>query len=205
MAIDQSRVFVIDDEPSVLSGLGDLFECSGYEYKCFTSAEECLCEIDDSIDCVVTDLAMSPVSGIDLIDRLKERSLQVPVVVLTGHADVPTTVLLMQRGAVTVLQKPVVIDQFLDVIARTTKNADERRQRAEERRAAVNRFGRLDADEQAVMRKMVSGVPNKAIACDLLLSTRTLDRRRRTVLETMQVNSVAELAALVERHRLFES
>jgi two-component system response regulator FixJ len=136
---------------------------------------------------------------------LRERSLEVAVVVLTGHADVPTTVLLMQRGAATVLQKPVENDQLIDAILRATENADERRQRAEERWTAVNRFGRLDADEQAVMQKMVSGVPNKAIACDLLLSTRTLDRRRRTVLETMQVNSVAELAALVERHRLFES
>lgn len=141
--------------------------------------------------------------GLELINQLSERQLPIPVVVVTGHADVPTAVSLMERGVVTVLEKPFGMDQLLGAVARATKNSDERRQRHAERDAVRDRFRRLSADEQSVTRKMIGGATNKAIACDLSISARTLDRRRRAVLDTMQVDSIAELAILAERNRLF--
>ncbi len=203
MSVVQRKVFVVDDEPSVLAAICQLIEAGGYVCCPFGSVEECLCEVDHSVDCVVTDLMMCAQDGIELINQLSERGLSVPIVVVTGHADVPTAVRLMERGVVTVLEKPLEIGQLLGAIARATKDSDERRQRFSELLAVRNQFAQLSSDEQEVMRKMISGATNKAIAGDLSISARTLDRRRRTVLDTMQVDSIAELAILAERNRLF--
>ena len=205
MSVVQRKVFVVDDEPSVLHAICRLIEAGGYECRSFGSVEECLDEVDHSVDCVVTDLMMRTKNGIELINQMSEKGLSVPIVVITGHADVPTAVSLMERGVVTVLEKPLGMGLLLDAVARATKDCDERRQRVSEHLAVRNQYGQLSADEQAVMRKMISGASNKAIACDLSISARTLDRRRRAVLDTMQVDSIAELAILAERNRLFEN
>lgn len=205
MTVVQRKVFVVDDERCVLDAICQLIESDGHECRPFTSVEECLSEIDHSVDCVITDLVMPALNGIELINRLSKKGLSVPVVVVTGQVDVQTAVSLMERGVVTVLEKPIRMSQLLDAIERATRDFDERRLRDSERLAVQNQFSRLSTDEQEILRQMVSGATNKTIAAQLAISERTLDRRRRSVLDAMQVDSVAELAALVERNHLFES
>ncbi len=199
----QRKVYVVDDEPAVLDLSCRLIRAAGYDCHAFGSIAELLQAVDDSVDCIVTDLRMPDFGGVDLLDRLAEMGSGIPVVILTGHADVPTAVRLMQRGVVTVVEKPFEAKELIAAIARALELSEEHREHRVKMRRIQANFRELSEEEREVMREMITGAPNKVIATTLCISPRTLDRRRRTVLDRMGVDSVPELAALAERNRLF--
>ncbi len=196
-------IFVIDDEPADLDLSCGVIASAGYMCQPFSSAIQALKAVDSSVDCIVTDLRIPDIAGFDLLDELATLDIDIPIVVLTGHADVPTAVSLMERGVVTLIEKPFVATQLVQAVERAIGISIRRKLRIDEAQSVHNHFKQLSAEEKEVMRELIGGAANKAIALQLSISARTLDRRRRMVLDTMGVVTVVELAALAERNHLF--
>ena len=194
-------VFVIDDSPPVvdiicryLIAAGD-FECEG-----FVTPSSLLADFAPGrVDCVVADLKMPDIDGGQLLDTLNKHDPFLQFVIVTGHADVPTTVRLMQQGASTLLQKPFTSESIVGAVQRAAQTTRESRDRCASLVEASKRLESLSDDERDVLDCVMEGTPNKAIARQLTLSSRTLDRRRASLLAKMKVETVIELVALVTR------
>ena len=147
--------------------------------------------------CVITDLKMSGMSGLDLQRKLVASHSLLPLIVVSGNANIPTTVELMENGAVTLLQKPYDAGELLSAVQRGLAQFVENRNRAVELNSIQKRLDSLSPPEMSVLELMVAGRPNKVISTELEISMRTVDRRRSIVLEKMQVDSAPELARLL--------
>lgn len=197
---DQRFVCLIDDEAPVAAVAAKLLEAHGLKVRSYTTAEQFLAEFDDQlVNCVVTDLRMPGIDGIELQRQLLSRGSIVPLIVLTGHADVRTAVRVMEDGALTLIEKPYNPSEFVQAVERAIQHGEARRDELEANRVAYARYQTLCPDEQHILDLMVAGLPNKAIAMKLDISMRTVDRRRRNVLNKMGVDSVSELATMVAR------
>lgn len=191
-------VYLVDDDESVLHSQLELLTAAGISVKSFRSAEAFLSSLSpNSAGCVVTDLKMSGMSGLDLQRKLIASNSPLPLIVVSGHANVPTTVEVMENGAITLLQKPYDAHEFLDAVQRGLDQFIENRKRATELNSIHERLDSLSEGEMSVLRLMIAGLPNKVISTELEISMRTVDRRRSIVLEKMQVHSAPELARLV--------
>jgi FixJ family two-component response regulator len=194
---DDSTVFVVDDDAGARESVVALVGQKGLRAEGFPSAEDFLNQYDPSRKgCVVVDVRMSGMSGLELLERLKDRKSSLPVVVITGYADVPMAVRAMQEGAVTFLEKPSqehelwqAIRMALDI--EQTKHA-QRRQRAE----MEARLATLTEDELEVFRRLLAGHPNKRIAADLDIGLRTVELRRSNIMKKMQASSLPDLVRM---------
>lgn len=200
---DSSQIYVVDDDEAVLRSVQAMLVQHGYHCECYLSAEAFLQEAQrDLPGCVITDLQMPEVSGIELQRRLIAEQSPLSVVVVTGVADVPTTVALMERGAVTLLEKPYNHDDLVRAVERGVASSRERWLQKRNEQAVLDRLASLTHDERRVMECMLAGQPNKAVAHRLEMSMRTVDRRRQAVLEKMGVRTAPELALLLGATRI---
>lgn len=191
-------VYLVDDDDAVLESLTGLLAAAGHQTRTFVSAESFLSTLDeDSAGCVVTDLKMTGMSGLDLLRELKAGDSLLPIIVVTGHATVPVAIELMESGAITLLQKPYQPRELLSVVYRALDLYERLAGERQEIMSVNARLETLSADEYRVMQLMTDGLQNRMIAHELGASTRTVDRRRSTVLEKMQVQSTAELVRLL--------
>jgi two-component system, LuxR family, response regulator FixJ len=191
-------VYLIDDDEAVLNSQMELLNAAGISVESYSSAESFLSAMTSlSAGCVITDLKMSGMSGLDLQRKLNATNSPLPLIVVSGHANVPTTVEVMENGAITLLQKPYDVHEFLDAVQRGLEQFVENRDRATELNSIQQRLDSLSAAELNVLELMIAGRPNKAISTELEISMRTVDRRRSIVLEKMQVDSAPQLARLV--------
>ena len=197
MTSDQT-VFVVDDDPAVCDSVAALVTSLDVNVETFESAESFLSSYQPNrAGCLVTDLRMLGMSGLELQERLSEMGIKIPVIIMTAYADVQVAVRAMQKGAVTLLEKPCR-DQELWECMRNALELDESQRSHDERRKDINsRIGALTEGEKEVMERMVEGKMNKVIAKDLSISIRTVETRRHNVLEKMQADSLAELVRLV--------
>jgi FixJ family two-component response regulator len=197
---DKAIIHLIDDDVSVLHSLSSLIDTIGHECRCFESAETFLEKLSpDQMGCVITDLRMNGMDGLALQRELKVKNSTLPMIIISGYVNVAETVEFMENGAVTLLKKPYDHTQLIKAIDRALEinSTDlERRRWVKETLALVNS---LSNHEQRVMDLIVAGRPNKAIAAELEISMRTVDRRRSAVLEQMQVKTAPELAQLLTR------
>lgn len=194
----QPTVFVVDDDPVARESVAALTESMGVHTESFASAEDFL-EVFDSArpGCLVTDVRLGGMNGLELQEELVRQEVTVPVVVITGYADVPLAVRAMQRGAVTLLEKPCQHRELWDGIRAALAMDAEGREEAAQRTEIRDRVESLTAKEHDVMQRIIGGDLNKTIAADLQVSTRTVELRRHNVLKKMQVGSVAELVRVV--------
>ena len=191
-------VYLIDDDDAVLHSQIELLTAAGHRVDSFRSAESFLSALTPQTEgCVITDLKMSGMSGLDLQRNLVVSHSLLPLIVVSGHANIPTTVELMENGAVTLLQKPYDAGELLSAVQRGLAQFVENRNRAVELNSIQKRLDSLSPPEMSVLELMVAGRPNKVISTELEISMRTVDRRRSIVLEKMQVDSAPELARLV--------
>lgn len=191
-------VFLIDDDEAVLHSQNELLTAAGHHVDSYRSAESFLSALNpQSQGCVITDLKMSGMSGLDLQRKLVASQSLLPLIVVSGHANIPTTVELMENGAVTLLQKPYNAGELLAAVQRGLGQFVENRDRAAELYSIQRRLDSLSPPEMSVLELMVAGRPNKVISTELEISMRTVDRRRSIVLKKMQVDSAPELARLV--------
>lgn len=194
----EQYVCVIDDDDPVRMVARQLLESGGIKVRDFESAQEFLSHYKEAeISCVVTDLRMPGMDGNELLDRLQSLGSQASIVVLSAHADVRSAVRLMESGALTLLEKPYEPAELLAAVTRGIQRTAERRALHESVQRTRESLAELSAEERAVVDGIVAGLPNKAIALKLDISTRTVDRRRQAVFGKMGIGSPAELAAQI--------
>ncbi len=202
--MNNPTVFIIDDDRAARDSICALVSSAGFSAQSFASALEFLDHCDDeSAGCVVTDYRMSGINGLELQEQIATRAWGLPVIVVSGYADVPTTVRVMQNGAVTLLEKPYQQDDLLEAITVGLR----RNARWRERRGVIvsiqNRLEKLTPGEAQVLALLLSGHSNKQISQRLEVGLRTVERRRHRILRKMHVKTIAEVARLltfVERH-----
>jgi FixJ family two-component response regulator len=193
-------VFIVDDDESVRDALASLIRSAGMRVEGFASAQAFLAHPPvDVPSCLVLDVRLPGGTGLDLQRRLAERNMDIPIVFITGHGDVRTSVAAMKAGAIEFLLKPLADGEVLDAIGR----AIDRRRAALERQAEVaelqSRFGSLTPREREVIERVVAGLPNKQIAAELGTCEGTIKVHRGQVMRKMGAASLADLVRQAEK------
>ncbi|MEC9357172.1 MAG: response regulator [Pseudomonadota bacterium] len=193
-------VFVVDDDDAVRSGLRMLLASAGLDSRCYGNALEFLeAATPEQGGCLLLDVRMPGLSGLDLHERLIAKGITLPVIILTGHGDVPMAVRAMKRGAFDFIQKPFNDQFLLDRINAALQRDSECRGQQREAAALRDRLARLTTREHEVMRHLVRGEANKVIAAELGISERTIELHRARCMEKLNCRSVAQLVHLVLR------
>ncbi|MDH4053583.1 MAG: response regulator [Rubrivivax sp.] len=195
----ETTVHVVDDDPSFRTAMSRMLRASGYVVKTYGSAGEFLAERDsDEPGCLVVDLQMPGVGGLDLQSALAQSRAPMPVLFLTGHADTASTVRAMRSGAEDFLEKTDPQDRLLDAIRRAlVRDAAERRARVAQRELH-GLFDTLTAREREVLGHVLQGRLNKQIAADLGIHERTVKVHRKSLMTKLKVRSVAALTRLAQ-------
>jgi FixJ family two-component response regulator len=199
MSEPDATVFVVDDDASIRQALASLIRSAGLKAESFSSAQEFLARLPvDVPGCLVLDVRLPGLSGLDLQSRMAEINLDIPIVFITGHGDVPTSVRAMKAGAVEFLTKPFLDHDLLDAIGQ----AIERHRVARRRQAQIDelnsRYESLTRREREVMERVVSGLLNKQVAADLGISEVTVKVHRAKVRHKMRAGSLADLVRMAE-------
>jgi FixJ family two-component response regulator len=193
-------VFVVDDDVSVREALENLMRSVGLRVESFPSAREFLARRHgDEPGCLVLDVRLPDLGGLDLQKRMAELRLDIPIIFITGHGDVPTSVQAMKAGALEFLTKPFADQVLLEAIRQAVKRHRAVRKQRAEMRQLRDRYESLTPREREVMRWVVSGLLNKQIAGELGTSEITIKVHRRHVMHKMKAVSLAQLVKMSER------
>jgi len=192
-------VFVVDDDASVRAALDSLFRSVGLVVRSFGSAQEFLSEPPtDGPACLVLDVRLPGMSGLDLQRQLTERDTAVPVIIITGHGDIPMTVRAMRAGAVEVLPKPFRDQDLLDAVQQALDRSRVLRQEQAAMADLQAQFDSLTPRERQVMERVVAGLLNKQIAYDLGITEVTVKIHRGQVMQKMRAASVTDLVRMAD-------
>jgi FixJ family two-component response regulator len=190
----KGTVYVVDDDEAVRDSLQWLLEGKDYRVRCFDSAETFLARYDPrEVACLLVDVRMGGMSGIELQDKLLERRSPLPVVFITGHGDVPMAVNTMKKGAMDFIQKPFKEAELVSLVERMLEQAKGSfadHQKSASRDALL---AKLTGREQQVLERIVAGRLNKQIADDLGISIKTVEAHRANIMEKLGANTVADL------------
>ena len=199
-------VFVVDDDLSVREGLERLLHAAGWEVETFASAQEFLDHRKENIPCcLVLDVQLPGLSGLDLQKRIAEANREIPIVFITGHGDVPTSVRAMKAGAVEFLVKPFSDQDLLDAILQAVKRDQSARYQNAQMQDLWRRYESLTPREREVMQKVVSGLLNKQVAGELGTSEITIKVHRGQVMQKMQANSLVDLVRMYDKLRAWSA
>jgi FixJ family two-component response regulator len=200
-------VFVVDDDDSVLRSIGRLLHGGGYTVLAYHSAREFLRRFQrpQQPGCLVLDIAMPGLSGIELQRHLAETEFDLPIIFITGHGDVPTSVRAMKGGAVDFLTKPFDDHELLQAVRQALHKDRLTIRKRRERAQIMKQIGSLTGRENQVMRLVVSGMLNKQIAAILGTCEKTIKVHRGRVMRKMEVQSVAELVRIAEKVGMFSA
>jgi two-component system, LuxR family, response regulator FixJ len=200
MVMDRQTVFVIDDDAAVRHSLALLIRSMSLEVELFDSAAAFLDRCDASCSgCVILDIRMPGMSGLELQQALTDRGFGLPIIFITGHGSVQMAVQAMRRGAVDFLQKPFDDQELLDRINQALDLDHSRREMQRELAAAQAKLDKLTPREHQVMERIVNGQANKVIAAELSLSERTVEIHRAKVMTKTGTSSLAELVTMVTK------
>jgi len=197
---DTAVVFVVDDDASVRSSLKFLISTVGLHVETFDSAEAALQKLTpDAPACLVLDVRLRGLSGLDLQAELAARNCQVPIVFITGHGDIPMSVRAMKAGAVEFLTKPFRDQDLLDAVRVALERDRARRQQEKEITDLQQRFDSLTSREREVISMVVAGKLNKQIADQLGTAENTIKVHRSRAMDKMHAQSVADLVRMIEK------
>jgi FixJ family two-component response regulator len=200
MKATRGTVFLLDDEPGMVKALTRLLTAEGLAVRGFTSAKTFLESYRaDELGCLVLDVAMPELNGLELQERLTHGGILLPIVFLTGHGDIPMSVQAVKAGAVDFLTKPANDADLLRAVRAALQRAAERREVATEMAVLRQRYASLTPREREVMAHVVAGQLNKQIAGDLGTGEQTIKVHRARVMEKMAVDSLADLVRAGER------
>src|SRR5215203_4257933 len=194
-------VHIVDDDESFRTAIQRLLGASGYAVETYESAEQLLQQLPDDAgpSCILLDIRIPGLSGPDLQDRLSALGSHLPIVFLTGHADVPTTVKVMKAGADDLLTKPVTKDELIAALERAIARSRAWREKNEQFHSLQKLVDSLTPRERQVFERVARGRMNKEIARELGTTERTIKAHRRSVMEKVRIASLAELVLIAER------
>jgi FixJ family two-component response regulator len=192
-------IAIVDDDASVREGLQSLIRSAGWRVETFVSAQEFLGRLGaQAPSCVILDLQLPGPSGLDLQKQMAEVGLEIPIVFLTGHGDIPASVQAMKAGAVEFLTKPLDEQKLLQAVREAIQRDRRTRQQRAEVRELRERYESLTGREQQVMREVVSGLLNKQIAAELNITEFTVKIHRGHVMRKMRADSLPDLVRMAE-------
>ncbi len=198
MADDDSVVFVVDDEQEMRDSLSDLFGAVGRRVVTFPSGETFLKSFDSTIPaCLVLDVRMPGMDGIELLRELRKRKLSVPTVMITAYGDVPMAVDALKLGAMDFIQKPYRAQALLGSVARCIDQDILKHEKDRKQERMAERLGRLSPREREVAVLLAAGKSGKQVASELFISYNTLQNHRQHVMDKAAAGSVAELTVMV--------
>jgi FixJ family two-component response regulator len=193
-------VYVVDDDEAVRDSLTWLLESNGYLVRCHASAERFLQSLQSTdkstISCVILDVRMPGMSGLELQERLISENLPMPISFITGHGDVSMAVTTMKKGAVDFIEKPFKENELCALVEKMLTKARIDYSQASQRKTTQGLLGKLTGRERQVLERIVAGRLNKQIADDLGISIKTVEAHRANIMEKLNVNTVADLLRL---------
>ena len=194
----QPTVFIVDDDPAIRTSLHLLIEMIGLPVRTFPSAASFLdtCAPGDA-GCLILDIRMPGMNGLDLQQELIRRGIGIPIIVLTGYGDVPSAIRALKSGAVEFLEKPVEDDVLLDHVRRALSLDTKQRRQRNEDDLVLERIERLTPREREVLRLVVDGLSSKEIGYRLHVTCKTVEAHRLKIMKKMQTESVADLVRAV--------
>ena len=194
----EPTVFIIDDDQEVREAIELLMDSVGLQAQSFDSAQSYLDGFDPSLPgCIVLDVRMKGMSGLDLQQRLSAEPLHPPIIVITGHGDVPMAVRAVKSGAVDFIEKPFNDQVLLDAVHRAFEQDGERRGQASRLADIQERLQRLTSREREILEQVVAGKRNKVIAADLGITQSTVEAHRAKVMEKLEARSLSDLMRMM--------
>lgn len=197
-SLPKPTIFVVDDEADIRDALRLLLNSVGLEVETFGSAQTFLDTYDPARPgCLILDVRMPGMCGPELQEKLQAKQISIPIIIITGHGDVPTAVRTMKAGAIDVIEKPFNDQTLLDRVQQALQQDQQQRQEQDKRERIEARLALLTPRETEVMKGIVEGKLNKVIAADLGLSTRTVEIHRARIMDKMQTRSLSNLVQMV--------
>lgn len=190
---DDAIVFIVDDDEAVRQSTAWLIESIGLKVNTFVSADDFLENYNNESGCIVMDVRMPGMSGLEAQEEMKNRGIALPLIFITGHGDVPMAVRALKRGAFDFIEKPFNDQLLLDAVQRGLKLNSEARESLIQNESIDKRISSLTPREHEVMLRVTEGKPNKVIAHELNVSIKTVEVHRARMMEKMEASSVAEL------------
>jgi len=201
--VAEKTVFIVDDHPGARASLTALIESKNLQTESYESAEDFLDHLDVSRDgCVIADVQMKGMSGLDLQNRLNHMSVDIPLIMITAYGDVRTAVEAMQAGAVNFLEKPCLGQELLDSVERAMRTKERKRQTDQQCEEIREQLGTLSESEVEVLDHLMDGLANKQIAARLDIGLRTVELRRSRIMKKLDSNSLADVIRKVMTIRL---
>jgi two-component system response regulator FixJ len=194
---NEAMVHVIDDDEAVRDAIAFLLSSAGFAARTYDSAAAFLARSADvEPGCVITDVRMPGMTGLELADRLRALEIDLPVIVITGHGDIPLAVKAMKGGVVDFIEKPFEDERLLEALKTALASGEDRKTRSGERALVRQRLALLSARERQVLDGVVGGLANKMIARELDISPRTVEVYRANLMTKMQAASLSELVRM---------
>ena len=198
MTNQKLTVFIVDDDQAVRDSLTDLMDSVGLATASYANANDFLADYTkEQMGCLVSDIRMPGMSGLELQQELKRREAMLPIILITGHGDVPMAVQAMRDGALDFIQKPFRDQALLDLVNQALQSCDKQQNSQQQTESVKSHIHNLTPREHQVMEMIVEGKANKVIAIDLGLSQRTIEVHRANVMQKLEARSVADLVRIV--------